>query len=107
MFTWFLWDWGLQRRVLLYSAEVFGCFRLMTVNEEVGSSVKPCAANAEVRVHSEDKRLKSEWRHIHTCGSSFPQPNVRSVTKLEAYKHITRSIFRQFGPSYMAAGSNS
>lgn len=104
--------------MLLYSAEVFGCFRLMTVNEEVGSSVKARAANAEVRVHSEDKGLKSERRHIHACGSSFPEPNVRSVTKCEAYKHITRSIFRQFGcfasteessltmfgRSYMAAG---
>lgn len=104
--------------MLLYSAEVLGCFRLMTVNEEVGSSVKPCAAKAEVRVHSQDKGLKSGRRHILTCGSSFPQPNVRSATKCEASKHITGSIFRQFGcvasteessltvfgPSYTAAG---
>lgn len=72
---------GLGPAAPLSSAEVFGCFRLMTVNEEVGRSGKPCAANAEVRVHSEDKGLKSEWRHIPTCGSSFPEPNVFSDTE--------------------------
>lgn len=59
---------------ILTDSQVFGWFRLMTVNEEVGSGVKLWAAalpRPRRGVQSEDKGPKSESRRIRTCGSFF------------------------------------